>query len=198
MTFTSPDLYVYRASVPNMARCKTNVVLDLGFGVEYVAPVTLSMPGNPGGRHIRSWLAERGNSSLMRVSMLNRRGKAELLDGDDPPYLYWTRQVRVIDDDTMEALLMPLPNVAIKAKLRLAGLNVAEKNTERGANVAARVQGWIDGQGGLLVQTAKNHREKYGRMLATVRSALTGASLNELLLDSGAAEPYDGGARVGA
>ncbi|MEV4477332.1 hypothetical protein [Nonomuraea sp. NPDC049504] len=70
---------------------------------------------------------------------------------------------------------------------------MAEKNTGRGASVADLVRGWVDGQPELLVETQKNRRDKYGRMLATLRSGPTGVSLNELLLPNGLAEPYDRG-----
>ncbi|TMR97303.1 thermonuclease family protein [Nonomuraea basaltis] len=199
MTPTSRDLYVYRARFAEIRRRRTDVVLDLGFGIEYTAPVTLRVPGSLTVRPVKAWLAERDNISLLRLDVSNpRKLTGEVIDGAAPPYVYRARDVRVIDGDTLEALLLPLDGVAIKAKLRLAGLNVAEKDTGRGASVAAHVRGWVDGQAELLVETQKNHREKYGRMLATLRSALTGVSLNELLLEHGLAEPYDGGARAGA
>jgi endonuclease YncB( thermonuclease family) len=174
-------------------------VLDLGFGIEYTTTVALTLPGSVGGQPVKDWLAERGNASLVRLDV-SKPGKlaGEVFDGDAPPYLYRARNVRVIDGDTMEATLLPIDGVAIKAKLRLVGLNVAEKNTGRGAHVAAFVRGWVDGQPELLVETQRNHREKYGRMLGTLRSAFTGVSLNDLLLEHGLAVPYDGGARAGA
>ncbi|MEV5558549.1 hypothetical protein AB0L44_33265 [Nonomuraea wenchangensis] len=199
MTSTSRDLYVYRARFGESRRRRTAAVLDLGFGLEYTTAVTLSLPSSRAARPVKEWLAERGHASLVRLDV-SKPGRliGEVLDGDAPPYLYRARDVRVIDGDTMEALLLPIDGVAVKVKLRLAGLNAAERSTESGARVAEIVRGWVDVQPELLVETQKNHREKYGRMLATLRSPLTGMSLNELLLAQGLAEPYDGGSRAGA
>ncbi|MEV0996887.1 hypothetical protein [Nonomuraea sp. NPDC050202] len=199
MTPSTRDLYVYRARFGESRRRRSATVLDLGFGIEYTTTVTLTLPGSVGGQPVTDWLAERGNASLVRLDVSKPDKLAgEVFDGDAPPYLYRARDVRVIDGDTMEATLLPIDGVAIKTKLRLVGLNVAEKNTGRGAHVAAFVRGWVDGQPELLVETQRNHREKYGRMLGTLRSAFTGVSLNDLLLEHGLAVPYDGGSRAGA
>jgi micrococcal nuclease len=98
--------------------------------------------------------------------------------------------LRVIDGDTLDLDIDLGFSIRITQRVRLEGINTAEKNTAAGKETSAWVQQWVDTHGPAL--TVRTHRrEKYGRYLATVTTA-EGQALNEALIDAGLAAPYDG------
>jgi endonuclease YncB( thermonuclease family) len=116
---------------------------------------------------------------------------------------------RVIDGDTLdvdvtltasvkvdvglETTLTATASEDVWVRLRLNGLNAPEKNTPEGKAAIAFVNAWIAQHPGpyTLTTLAGDRKEKYGRTLATLTAA-DGAVLNQDLLDSGNAQPYDG------
>ncbi len=188
---------LYRAHVVPLRGCQARAFIDLGFGVSTEATLTLSAPGARGVRPVRDWL-NRHDHVLIQPDQQVKRGRlrAVLVDGGGPPYVYRAASARVVDGDTLDVRAVLGFGVQLDIRVRLAGLNVAEKTTREGVEVAAWVTQWLAGQGDeLAVATVKDRREKYGRYLATVSGRPGMPSLNELLLMSGMADPYDGGAR---
>ncbi|GAA4209295.1 hypothetical protein GCM10022252_75580 [Streptosporangium oxazolinicum] len=188
---------IYRARVLHAPKYGATAHLDLGFGVHHSTRIHLSAPGRPGWRPVREWLEERGGNTLLRIQSCGGRSRprAEVLDGE-PPYSYLLREAVVVDGDTLQVEVMFGFGVTFSTRVRLAGLNVEEKNTPRGAEVADWVRSWVEAQGfGLVMSTVKDRREKYGRLLATLHGSDGGPSLNEALLAGGMARPYDGGRR---
>ncbi|MFJ5143039.1 thermonuclease family protein [Streptomyces sp. NPDC088707] len=97
---------------------------------------------------------------------------------------------RVIDGDTVDLDIDLGFSIRITQRVRLAGINTAEKDTPAGKETSAWVKQWLDTHGpALTVQT--HRREKYGRYLATITTA-DGQALNQALIDAGRAAPYDG------
>ncbi|MEU1273519.1 thermonuclease family protein [Streptomyces sp. NPDC005799] len=96
----------------------------------------------------------------------------------------------VVDADTLDCDLDLGFSVRTLQRLRLMGLNTAEKNTPKGKEANAYVADWLAEHGPtLIIQT--HRKEKYGRWLATVTTD-DGACLNTDLIESGHAAPYDG------
>ncbi|SDH67340.1 Endonuclease YncB, thermonuclease family [Sinosporangium album] len=194
---TTPELGVHRAVIGPLNGGNTHARVDLGFGVRVNTRLNLAVPGQPGIRHVRAWINEHGPDVAIRVTKPGPvRTSADLVDVD-PPDLYRAAVVRVVDGDTLDTSLALGFGVRIDARLRLLGLNVAEKTTPDGVNVAAWVSSWVTAQDDqIVVETVKDRREKYGRMLAVVHGSRPGVpSLNELLIGAGMAVPYDGGTR---
>lgn len=122
---------------------------------------------------------------------------------------YPARIVRVIDGDTLDVDVTLTASVKVDVgldttltataaedvsiRLRLNGLNAPEKNTPEGKAAIAFVNAWITQHAGpyTLTTLPGDRREKYGRTLATVTAA-DGAVLNQDLLASGHALPYNG------
>ncbi|MEU4703371.1 thermonuclease family protein [Nonomuraea dietziae] len=196
---STPELGVYHATIGVLNGTMTPAMVDVGFGVRVHAKLNLAVPGEKGLRPVRKWVTDRQGLVVVRVTgRAPIRTPAELVEGS-APYLYRVADAHVVDGDTLDTRLDLGFGVHIDARMRLLGLNVAEKTTADGVEVAAWVREWVAGQlGHLTVQTVKDKREKYGRWLATVYGRSGLPSLNELLLAAGMAQPYDGGARAGA
>jgi micrococcal nuclease len=107
-----------------------------------------------------------------------------------PAYAYRASVNRVIDGDTLELTIDLGFSVFTKAIVRLQGINCSESNTEKGRLAKHSVDEWLTAQtGSLTVETVKDKREKYGRMLAKVYGA-NGRTLNDYLLKRNLAQPY--------
>lgn len=95
----------------------------------------------------------------------------------------------LVDADTLDLDIDLGFGIRIRQRVRLAGLNTAEKNTPAGQAANVWVISWLTEHPHLTVQT--HRREKYGRWLATLTAA-DGQCLNTDLLAAGHAAPYDG------
>lgn len=109
---------------------------------------------------------------------------------------YRAQLIRVHDGDTLwfDIDLGFYMHYAV-ADVRLAGLNAPELATDQGKAALAFVNQWFAQHGTkVTVRTVKvadhDKQEKYGRWLAHV-IAEDGASLNEDLVSSGNAVPYN-------
>lgn len=118
-------------------------------------------------------------------------------------FFYAARVVKVVDGDTVDVVIDLGFDVHLKQRVRLAGVNTPESRTSDlkekalGLEAKAYVEDWFDGcNREVFIQTAKDGTGKFGRLLGTIYSdeAKT-ACLNEDLVDSGHARPYDGGKR---
>jgi endonuclease YncB( thermonuclease family) len=121
----------------------------------------------------------------------------------------------VIDADTLElTVILAEGDLGFRQRVRithtdqfrLAGLDAPELRTPEGKAARAWVVEWLNtyaevDPGGavarVVVQTQKDRREKYGRMLATVYSPAVPEPqcLNLDLIAAGHAVPYEGGKR---
>jgi len=108
---------------------------------------------------------------------------------------YKARVLRVVDGDTLWLSVDCGFDLALRMTVRLAGLDAPEKRTPAGPVATAFVRAWLAGNPDFTLRTEKDSRERYGRYLGTLVSS-TGESLNEALIASGNAVPYDGGRRA--
>lgn len=92
---------------------------------------------------------------------------------------------RVIDGDTLEVFLL------VPIKVRINGIQVAEKKTEKGKSAAAILKPIEK----TVVRLTMHGTEKYGRTLAAVKSDTLG-DIAAWLIGQGMGVPWDGrGAR---
>lgn len=108
-------------------------------------------------------------------------------------YEYSGALLKIVDGDTVHVRVDLGCDVRIDLTLRLAGIDAPEMSTTAG--VAARDYITTLLKGPLIVQTVKDRKEKYGRYLATIFVGGSTVSVNQQMLESGHAVPYDGGSR---
>lgn len=110
-------------------------------------------------------------------------------------YEYAARALTVIDGDTLDVDVDLGFNIHSKQRIRLLGVNCPEHGTLAGDNATAYTNQWIAQNGpALTIQTVKDRREKFGRLLARVIAA--SRALNDDLVTDGHAVAYDGGKRA--
>lgn len=108
--------------------------------------------------------------------------------------------VKVVDGDTLDVLIDVGFSVFLKQRVRLKGVNTPEihfaNNTEKQSGEAAKtyVLTWLSENSKLQIKTYKD--DKYGRLLADLISVNTNQSLNDALIQTGHAVPYDGKSKL--
>lgn len=106
-------------------------------------------------------------------------------------YTYNALLVRVIDGDTIEAAIDLGFAMTATMPVRLAHINAPEHNQPGGSEATAYLKTLL-GDGKLVFKTYKP-KDKYGRYLA---EAYVGPLyVNQQMIDSGHAVPYEGGER---
>ena len=119
-----------------------------------------------------------------------------------PSYVYRSSLVRVVDGDTIVLNISLGCHVYRTTTVRLLGVNTPEKigATAAAGRLAAHwAASWLtdspQGEWPLVAETVLDRSDKYGRLLCTIWRVSDGACLNQDLLSSGHAVPYEGGQR---
>ena len=123
-------------------------------------------------------------------------------------YNYNAKLDRVVDGDTVDAIIDLGFDVYIKKRIRLAGINAPESRTrnkvEKKLGLAAkeRLIELMEGAANVFELESKE-LGKYGRVLGKLhinklsgKDTLTQVCVNDLLVKEGHAVKYDGGKRV--
>ena len=121
-------------------------------------------------------------------------------------YTYKIKLDRVIDGDTIDAIIDLGFDVSIKKRIRFIGINTPESRTrdleEKARGLAAKDRLKDILEGASLIQLCSHGVGKYGRCLGELhldvvdgQEKLTLESLNELLIKEGHAVEYYGGKR---
>jgi micrococcal nuclease len=106
-------------------------------------------------------------------------------------FIYRATVEKVVDGDTLDLQVDLGFGVFTRQRVRLMGINAAEKNTSDGKRAVAFAQAWVDKHGPVFtVRTTKDKKEKYGRYLVTILSDVE--ELGQALVDAGLAVPWDG------
>jgi micrococcal nuclease len=124
-------------------------------------------------------------------------------------YQYQAKLIRVIDGDTVDAMIDCGFNTFKKERIRLYGIDTPETRTrdkkekERGLSAKARLIELIEeGNNEFIVETSIDKKGKYGRLLGKlfpikspdhIALASTSESYNDVLLKEGHAVEYLGG-----
>ena len=108
-------------------------------------------------------------------------------------YTYYTKIDKVVDGDTCDVFIDLGFNVWHKERIRLAGIDTAEKNTPLGK---ALKEFLIKNLEGKLVKLEVSKPDKYGRYLGKVYLN-SEESINDQLIRNGLAKPYGGDSKVG-
>lgn len=111
-------------------------------------------------------------------------------------YQYKATVLRVLDADTLHVRLDMGCDVGLNMTLRLAGIDAPEQRTPEGKAATAFVRDWLRTESDhIVINTIKDRREKFGRYLAVIYRGAEPESLNDALLRTGHAVPYEGGHR---
>ena len=121
-------------------------------------------------------------------------------------YIYNIKLDRVVDGDTIDAIIDLGFNVSVKKRVRFMGVNTPESRTRdleekaRGLAAKDRVKQLLEGTN--KIQLTSHGVGKYGRCLGELyvdmvdgKESLTMISINELLIKEGHAVEYHGGKR---
>lgn len=106
---------------------------------------------------------------------------------------YLAKVEKVVDGDTIDIAIDLGFSLHYKTRVRLAGIDTAEKNTELGKKTKAYVKEQLEGK---MVRIQTTKPDKYGRILGEVFSLTDGASFNKRLIDEKLAKAYDGGTKT--
>ena len=123
-------------------------------------------------------------------------------------YHYNATLVRVVDGDTVDAMIDLGFDIKVKKRIRLAGINAPESRTrnkvEKKLGLAAkeRLIELMEGAANVFDLESKEIG-KYGRILGVIyinklsgKDTITQACINEMLVSEGHATEYDGGKRI--
>lgn len=112
-------------------------------------------------------------------------------------YEYRATVIKVVDGDTIDVRADLGFDVHVSMRLRLAGIDAPERNTEAGKMAALWLSDRLPAGMEIIIRTQKDRREKFGRYLAEVMTGAGEVTLNEMMVANGLAKPYGGGKRAG-
>jgi len=107
-------------------------------------------------------------------------------------YEYKAKVVRVLDGDTIDVSIDLGFDVWVYQRVRLLGINTAEKNTELGKQTLDYVRSLCPLGTFITLRSEKDKREKFGRYRAKVYFPESNECLNEILIKKGMAVEYWG------
>ena len=118
-------------------------------------------------------------------------------------YQYKAKLIKVVDGDTVDALIDCGFSTFKKERVRLYGINAQESRTrdkkekKRGLASKARLKELIkEGKNEFIVETMIDKKGKYGRLLGELfNPSGVGTSYNKTLVKEGHATEYFGGSR---
>lgn len=115
-------------------------------------------------------------------------------------YTYYAKLDRVVDGDTVDALVDLGFDTWKRVRIRLNGLNAPESRTrdleekERGLAAKKYLQDTLDSNEGVFILVSHGVG-KYGRCLGEIYLSEDSDSINNLLIAEGHAVEYNGGKR---
>lgn len=108
-------------------------------------------------------------------------------------YTYYTKIDRVVDGDTVDVFIDLGFRVWHKERIRMDGIDTAEKNTVFGKATKEFLIKTLEGK---LVRLEVSKPDKYGRYLGKIYLDST-ESVNDQMIKFGLAKPYGGDSKVG-
>jgi micrococcal nuclease len=193
-------MHTYRTTILSIGRAGAlDLDIDLGFDLHLAQRVRLAAiatadTATDDPKKAAAWVRahlKAGGGALTVQTTRDAKGRYLATLTDAPaPHTYNTSITRVIDGDTLDLSIDLGFELRAYERVRLLGINTAEKNTDAGKHAADWVREWVAKHGpAFTVDTER--REKYGRYLATIATPY-GHDLIRALLNAGLAAPYDG------
>jgi micrococcal nuclease len=109
-------------------------------------------------------------------------------------YEYYTKIDKVVDGDTVDVFIDLGFSVWHKERIRLAGIDTAEKNTPLGKALKQFLVANIEGK---IIRLQVSKPDKYGRYLGVAFLKDSSISINDQLIKANLAKQYGGDSKVG-
>jgi micrococcal nuclease len=109
-------------------------------------------------------------------------------------YEYYTKIDKVVDGDTVDVFIDLGFSVWHKERIRLAGIDTAEKNTPLGKALKKFL---VENLEGKMVKLQVSKPDKYGRYLGVAFLKDSNISINDQLIKANLAKAYGGDSKVG-
>ena len=109
-------------------------------------------------------------------------------------YEYYTKIEKVVDGDTVDVFIDLGFSVWHKERIRLAGIDTAEKNTPLGKALKQFLVANIEGK---TIRLQVSKPDKYGRYLGVAFLKDSSISINDQLIKANLAKQYGGDSKVG-
>jgi micrococcal nuclease len=110
-------------------------------------------------------------------------------------YEYYTKIDKVVDGDTVDVFIDLGFSVWHKERIRLSGIDTAEKNTPLGKALKTYMASELEGK---IIKLQVSKPDKYGRYLGRIYLTKDSTvSINDQLIKNGLAKSYDGDSKVG-
>jgi micrococcal nuclease len=110
-------------------------------------------------------------------------------------YEYYTKIDKVVDGDTVDVFIDLGFSVWHKERIRLSGIDTAEKNTPLGKALKIYLASELEGK---IIKLQVSKPDKYGRYLGKIYLTKNSTiSINDQLIKNGLAKSYDGNSKVG-
>jgi micrococcal nuclease len=109
-------------------------------------------------------------------------------------YEYYTKIDKVVDGDTVDVFIDLGFSVWHKERIRLAGIDTAEKNTPLGKALKQFLVANIEGK---IIRLQVSKSDKYGRYLGVAFLKDSSISINDQLIKANLAKQYGGDSKVG-
>ena len=106
-------------------------------------------------------------------------------------YHYDATMLRVIDGDTIEAVVDVGWNIAVKVIVRLAGIDCPERNTPEGVAARDFADNFFADCNSSVILISYSTKDRYGRHLARI-STEQGLDLADTLIINGHGKLWDG------
>ena len=104
-------------------------------------------------------------------------------------YEYRCQVFNIVDGDTVDCVIDLGRRIHITERVRLWGINVADKKDQNALSAKAFVQLLLIGKP-LVIRTLLDKDDKYGRLLGVFHEANETCSVNQKVLDQGYATPF--------
>lgn len=109
-------------------------------------------------------------------------------------YEYYTKIEKVVDGDTVDVFIDLGFSVWHKERIRLAGIDTAEKNTPLGKALKQFLVANIEGK---IIRLQVSKPDKYGRYLGVAFLKDSSISINDQLIKANLAKQYGGDSKIG-
>jgi micrococcal nuclease len=109
-------------------------------------------------------------------------------------YEYYTKIEKVVDGDTVDVFIDLGFSVWHKERIRLAGIDTAEKNTPLGKALKQFLVANIEGK---TIRLQVSKPDKYGRYLGVAFLKDSSISINDQLIKANLAKQYGGDSKIG-
>jgi micrococcal nuclease len=202
--FYSNKTYCYRATIKDVINRSTVVLdVDLGFNIskpnqryrvmkinnhvyksKAISSVTKVL------RYIRT-----GDEVIIKSEHLGNKKYCEIFTDDSNPFLYHYKATmgKIVDGDTVDAIMDLGFSIIYKERFRFYGINAWEtrgSERDKGLIAKARVMELAPTGSSIIVQTFKDAKGKYGRYLADIQIPDNCKTVNQILLEEGHARVY--------